>query len=48
MLRTFQVNGKWKPFYTKAALFEGISEEDPVKRRQDGRVVEGARLKVVS
>ena len=48
MLRTFQVNDKWKPFYTKAALFEGICQEDPVKRCQDGRVVEGARLKVVS
>ena len=40
MLRTFQVNDKWKPFYTKAALFEGICEEDPVKTCQDGRVVD--------
>ena len=48
MLRTFQVNDKWKPFSTKAALFEGICEEDLVKRCQDGRVVEGARLKIIS
>ena len=48
MLRTFQVNDKCKPFYTKAALFEGNCEQDPVKRCQDGPVVEGARLKVIS
>ena len=48
MLRTFQVNDKWKPISTKAALFEGICEENAVKRCQDGRVVEGARLKIIS